>query len=329
MPIFNNALTNQPVNRLASPVDQNLGAAFGYYPQLRRNRTVQDPQAAADMPVQFLRGRLAATAGLPSDILNMIRTPTPMEVYGDVDYGAQQQVPYGSQELLKTLPLPPQGAAQEAAANIGAVIPLSPAEALKAARAATQAAMAAGRAGVKTLGPTAAQMAENYLQRQGMMPGILPNSIANKSEVKNLATDFADQIRQMGFDVTLDHSGSKVGASSYLRVSDPQTGRFLSKPIRISDHSKGARELDANINVLNPQEDFAKIISVLNDMRTKGETLVFKQDKYAQELIANGVKPKTAYQRAKIEITEAQLLPAPQQANLEQNEMRKFMRQGR
>jgi hypothetical protein len=146
---------------------------------------------------------------------------------------------------------------------------------------------------------------------------VFPTSIANRSEVKNVANDFADQFKQMGFDVTLDHSGSKAGASSYLRVSDPQTGRFLSKPIRISDHSKGARELDANINVLNPQEDFAKITSALNDMRAKGDTLVFKQDRYAQELIASGVKPKTAYQRAKTEIAENQQSPYPQQAALD------------
>jgi hypothetical protein len=95
-----------------------------------------------------------------------------MEMYGDVDYGPQTQVPYGSQELLRTLPLPPQGAAQAAAANVGAVVPLTPMEALQAARAARQAALAGGR----TLGPTAARMTEGYLQRQGLMPGVLPPS---------------------------------------------------------------------------------------------------------------------------------------------------------
>jgi hypothetical protein len=43
-------------------------------------------------------------------------------------------------------------------------------EALQAARAARQAAFATGR----TLGPTAARMTEGYLQRQGLMPGVLP-----------------------------------------------------------------------------------------------------------------------------------------------------------
>jgi hypothetical protein len=160
-----------PINNALTPEGQNaLGAAFGYYPQLRRNRTVQDPRLAAEIPLQVLRGRLAATLGLPSDVANLVRSPLPMEMFGDVDYAQQAQVPYGSQELLRTLPLPPQGAAQAAAANVGAVAPLSPMEALAAARAARQAAFATGRA----LGPAAAGMAENLLQRQGLMQNIIP-----------------------------------------------------------------------------------------------------------------------------------------------------------
>jgi hypothetical protein len=156
-----------PVNNALTPEGQNaLGAAFGYYPQLRRNRTVQDPRLAAEMPLQFLRGRLAGTLGLPSDVANLVRSPMPMEMYGDVDYGPQTQVPYGSQELLRTLPLPPQGPAQSAAANVGAVIPLTPMEALQAARAARQAALAGGRAAM-----TAGKAGERYAER--VVPGIM------------------------------------------------------------------------------------------------------------------------------------------------------------
>ena len=156
-----------PINNALTPEGQNaLGAAFGYYPQLRRNRTTQDPRLAAEMPLQFLRGRLAGTLGLPSDVANLVRSPMPMEMYGDVDYGPQTQVPYGSQELLRTLPLPPQGAAQSAAANVGAVIPLTPMEALQAARAARQAAFATGRAAM-----TAGRAGERYAER--VVPGIM------------------------------------------------------------------------------------------------------------------------------------------------------------
>jgi hypothetical protein len=94
------------------------------------------------MPVQFLRGRVASTLGAPSDVLNALRSPMPMEAFGDVDYGQQTQVPYGTQDLLRRLPLAPQGPAQQAAANIGSVVPLTPMEALQAARLARQAALA-------------------------------------------------------------------------------------------------------------------------------------------------------------------------------------------
>ena len=165
-------------NALAQPSQNALNqAAFGFFPQLRRNRTVQDPRAALDMPVQALRGRLAATAGMPSDILNMLRTPMPMEMYGNVDYGPQTQVLYGSQELLKTLPLPPQGPAQEAAANLGTLAPLTPMEALQAARLARQAALAGG-ATVKQAAQIAGQeMANRMLQGKSTIPG-LPTEIA-------------------------------------------------------------------------------------------------------------------------------------------------------
>ena len=162
-----------PINNALTPSGQNaLGAAFGYYPQLRRNRTVQDPQSALDMPTQFLRGRVAGTLGMPSDILNMLRSPMPMEMAGETDYAAQQQLPYGSQELLKTLPLPPQGAAQQAAANVGAVIPMTPMEALQAARLARQAALAGGK-GVKAVGRMAGEElnAAMFGERQGTLLG--------------------------------------------------------------------------------------------------------------------------------------------------------------
>ena len=162
-----------PVNNALTPEGSNaLGVAFGYYPQLRRNRQFNDPQASVEMPLQFLRGRLATTMGTPSDIMNMFRSPNPMEVYGDVNYAQQQQVPYGSQELMQTLPLPPQGPAQQLAGNVGAVVPLSPAEILQAARVARQAALAGGKVaqkGARLVGEelNAAMMGE----RQGTMLG--------------------------------------------------------------------------------------------------------------------------------------------------------------
>ena len=139
-----------PVNNALTPEGSNaLGAAFGYYPQLRRNRQFNDPVASSEMPLQFMRGRLASTMGTPSDILNMFRSPNPMEVYGDVNYAPQQQVPYGSQELMRTLPLAPTSPAGQLAGNVGSFVPLSPAEILQSARLARQAALAGGKVAKK------------------------------------------------------------------------------------------------------------------------------------------------------------------------------------
>jgi predicted GNAT family acetyltransferase len=72
-----------------------------------------------------------------------------MEVYGDVNYAPQQQVPYGSQELMQTLPLAPTSPAGQLAGNVGSFVPMTPAEALQAARVARQAALAGGKVAKK------------------------------------------------------------------------------------------------------------------------------------------------------------------------------------
>jgi hypothetical protein len=69
----------------------------------------------------------------------------PMEMFGDVDYSQQKLLPYGTSQLLKELPLAPTSRVGEVAGEIGSVAPMTPAEALKAARLARQAALAGGR----------------------------------------------------------------------------------------------------------------------------------------------------------------------------------------
>lgn len=106
---------------------------------------MQDPVGATEVPLQMLRGRVAGTLGLPSDVLNVVRSPMPMEMFGDVDYSQQKLLPYGTSQLLKELPLAPTSRVGEVAGEIGSVAPMTPAEALKAARLARQTALAGGR----------------------------------------------------------------------------------------------------------------------------------------------------------------------------------------
>lgn len=106
---------------------------------------MQDPIGATEVPLQMLRGRVAGTLGLPSDVLNTVRSPMPMEMFGDVDYSQQKLLPYGTSQLLKELPLAPTSRVGEVAGEIGSVAPITPMEALQAARLARQTALAGGR----------------------------------------------------------------------------------------------------------------------------------------------------------------------------------------
>jgi hypothetical protein len=54
---------------------ENERASFGFYPQLRRNRTVQDPEAAKNAPLAALRGFLSGVAGAPGDIESLAYMP--------------------------------------------------------------------------------------------------------------------------------------------------------------------------------------------------------------------------------------------------------------
>lgn len=50
-------------------------AAFGVYPQLKRNRSKQDREAAKNVPVDLARGFVSGVAGAPGDLEAMLRIP--------------------------------------------------------------------------------------------------------------------------------------------------------------------------------------------------------------------------------------------------------------
>jgi hypothetical protein len=71
-----------------------------------------------------------------------------------------------------------------------------------------------GKAAVKNLGPKAVEMVEGALQKQGLMPGVVPDGKAMTTNVQPAAIDL-----QPGVDV-LD--GNKIGVEKDLRVKIPQ-----------------------------------------------------------------------------------------------------------
>ena len=117
-------MTAQEIERMAAAQQP----AFGVFPQMRPRRTVQDPEAAKNVPVDVARGVVAGTAGLIPDIVNFtgLRSPMPTEMFGDFDYEPKAQVPYGSEYYLKNLPLKNEAPVSKAAGQLGAMFPVVP-----------------------------------------------------------------------------------------------------------------------------------------------------------------------------------------------------------
>lgn len=59
---------------------------------------------------------------------------------------------------------------------------------------------------------------------------------------REAAERFAGEAESRGLAASVSHSGSAMGPSSYVHVTDPLTGTHYSKPFRFSDHPKGAFE---------------------------------------------------------------------------------------
>lgn len=138
---------------------QALGPAFGIYPKAFRGNT-GNPQDAANLPVDVMRGRTAGLLGMFGDVVNQPSAFTPVRAVQLAMQGVMGQDKYPDTEhFLKTLPLKSTSKAGEVAGQAASFVPLNPAPAVRAAK-----------AGVQALGPTASNMAEDFLMRRGLMP---------------------------------------------------------------------------------------------------------------------------------------------------------------
>ena len=140
------------------------GAAFGFFPQLRPRRRLQDPTASADVPVQGFRGSLSGLLGLLPDVANFMgRSPMPTETFGEFDYGPTQQLPYGSEYYLKELPLAPTSAVGQLVGQAASFAPLNPAPLVRGVS-----------RGVQKLGTMVGEgMAERVATGRPMLPSLL------------------------------------------------------------------------------------------------------------------------------------------------------------
>ena len=187
MPVYTNALAPQPSNSLAYPggIGKRGGSLDFFVPldysrlaagQFRQD-TPQMREYAANVPVDVMRGRLAGLLGMFGDVVNQPSSFMPVRAVQLAMQGVMGQDKYpDTEQFLKTLPLAPaeNNPLGRVANRAGSLVPFTPMEALQAARVARQAAMATGR----FVAPKAGQLAEGYMQRMGMMPGIVPAEIA-------------------------------------------------------------------------------------------------------------------------------------------------------
>ena len=121
---------------------------------------------------------------------------------------------------------------------------------------------------------------------------------ATRDMIRSSADDLAAQLEKLGFKADVHHTGSRAGPSSYVKVYDPQTGRFFVNPFRFSGHSKGPREAAGVSEVSDPNTEIPKIIQEALAMREQGMSKGFKKQMIVDQLIEQGVKPKQAYKQA-------------------------------
>ena len=232
-------------NRLSTFLPDDK-AAFGVFPQMQPRRRLQDREASANVPLDVMRGRLAGLLGLPADLLNLKRSLLPQEAVDALDKYRMigPEVPYGTEQFLKDLPLAPTSRVGEVAGQAGAFVPLNP---MPAARAAA--------AGIKALGPTAGRMAEGYLQRQGLMPNIVPR----KNSVKSI-----DDLLAKYPDVKIDASVNKNDLNlSRIVVPKDMRNQGIGTQI-MSDLSEYADSIGKRIT-LTPSSDFGGNVGKLKD----------------------------------------------------------------
>lgn len=178
MPTYNNALTNQPANRLAFP------SSIGPVPRNEYLGALADFLAKSYSPerTQQMQG-ISQLLGMPA-----VSRTLDMMSYGD-------PLTTGAGGLGGTTRVKPD--VLEAAMTVAPLGKPATMATLQAARMARQAAMETGR----FVAPKAGQLAEGYMQRMGMMPSIVeranPNTVWYRGQTgaKSAENPFDSTIR--------------------------------------------------------------------------------------------------------------------------------------
>ena len=120
--------------------------------------------------------------------------------------------------------------------------------------------------------------------------------------IQSEAENFAERLKKQNFQAEVEHSGSKAGPSSYVRIFDPETKRYIPDPIRFSSHSKGVFG-SALVHHVRHKSDLDKFEKMAYEMRNKplseNEKLRIAQEK-ANEEKAEKIRAKKEAKKQKI-----------------------------
>lgn len=140
----------------------------------------------------------------------------------------------------------------------------------------------------KFAAPKLAQGFENYAFKTGMaLPVIDTAGLPNKGRelIRSKADELADTLNKKGFQATAEYSGSAAGPSAYVNVFDPQTGRFITSPARISGHSKGAYQSQFVHEISDDPQSMQRFIDLAMEMRAKGPTELMQKQAEAEKAV--------------------------------------------
>ena len=126
--------------------------------------------------------------------------------------------------------------------------------------------------------PQLAQKLANFVNTNN-----LPNQ--GRDLIRSKADELSTMLNQQGFQTDVKHSGSAAGPSSYVTVYDPQTGRYITDPARISGHSKGAFNSQFAHNISDDPQSMQKFVDLAMEMRAKGPSEMMKQQPVVEQAV--------------------------------------------
>jgi len=129
----------------------------------------------------------------------------------------------------------------------------------------------------------------------------LPNK--GRELIRSKADELANLLNKQGFQATAEYSGSAAGPSAYVNVFDPQTGRFITSPARISGHSKGAYQSQFVHEISDDPQSTQRFVDLAMEMRAKGPTELMQKQGEAEKAAM-----QMRYESAQKKIAKGKLL---------------------